>query len=100
MFEIWSVKRVTTQVHYLPFIPYEMYRGMTTRQVSDLVHDRITSYIDQLMKKQGRDITVVSENGLKMLEQNIQADHIYATVLQHKFGRGFQNEYQRQLVIL
>lgn len=56
VFEIWSVKRVTTQVHYLPCILYEEYKGMSTAQVSDIVHGRIASYIERLMKEQGRDI--------------------------------------------
>lgn len=45
VFEEWSVRKVTTQVHYLPAIYYEEYKNMKTAEVSDMVHDRIKSYI-------------------------------------------------------
>ena len=30
VFEVWSIKPVTTQVHYLPAITYEEYKGKST----------------------------------------------------------------------
>ncbi len=48
VFEEWSLRKITTQVHYLPPFRYEEYRGMTTKQVSDVVHDRIQKYIAQV----------------------------------------------------
>lgn len=43
---------------------------------------------------------IASENGKRMLAQDIQANHVYALSVQHKFHQGFQNEYQKRLVIL
>lgn len=43
---------------------------------------------------------IASENGRRMLEQDIRASHIYALTVRHKFRQDFQNEYQKQLVIL
>ena len=37
---------------------------------------------------------------LSMLEKDIQAAHIYESVVADKFGGEFKNEFQRQLVIL
>lgn len=47
-FTINSIKRVTTQVHYLEPIFYEQYTGMTTREVSDLVYERISNKIAEI----------------------------------------------------
>ncbi|MCM1175462.1 MAG: nucleotidyltransferase [Blautia sp.] len=43
---------------------------------------------------------IASGNGKRMLEQDIQASHLYALTIHHKFHQGFRNEYQKQLVIL
>ena len=55
VFEVWSLKPVATQVHYLPPITYEQYRGMSTLEVSDMVHDQIKSYIAKITRQQGID---------------------------------------------
>ena len=47
-FTINSIRRVTTQVHYLEPILYEQYAGMTTREISDLVYERIRNKINQI----------------------------------------------------
>lgn len=52
VFEVWSLRPVTTQVHYLPDIPYEEYKGMTTMEVSDMVHARIKAHIDKIMRQE------------------------------------------------
>ena len=52
VFEEWSLRPVTTQVHYLPAIPYEEYKGMTTMEVSDMVHERIRQHIDKVTNQQ------------------------------------------------
>ena len=52
VFEEWSLKPVTTQVHYLPPISYEEYKGMTTMAVSDMVHERIKKHIEKVTKQQ------------------------------------------------
>jgi len=43
---------------------------------------------------------IASKNGRRMLEQDIQASHIYALCVHHKFHQDLQNEYQKRLVIL
>ena len=48
VFEEWSVRKVTTQVHYLPAIYYDEYKTMKTAEVSDMVHDRIKTYIEKI----------------------------------------------------
>ena len=50
VFELWSIRKVTTQVHYLPAIYYQEYKGMTTVEVANIVHDRIKEYIAKLLK--------------------------------------------------
>lgn len=49
VFEEWSLRKVTTQVHYLPPFLYEEYKGMTTQEVSDVVQRRIKKYIAEVM---------------------------------------------------
>lgn len=39
---------VTTQVHFLPPIPYEEYQGMKTREIAELVKERIQNKLDEL----------------------------------------------------
>lgn len=43
---------------------------------------------------------ISSENGRKMLMQEIQADDIYRMAIQQKFHAHLPNEYQRQIVII
>ncbi len=50
VFEEWSLRKVTTQVHYLPPLYYEEYKGLSTAQVSEIVHDRIKAYIGKVTK--------------------------------------------------
>ena len=45
-FEINSIKPVTTQVHFLEPIYYEDYRGLTSKEVADLVKQRIVETIE------------------------------------------------------
>lgn len=49
VFEEWSLRRVTTQVHYLPALYYEEYKGMTTVEVAEIVHGRIKKYIAEAL---------------------------------------------------
>lgn len=48
VFEEWSIRPIKTQVHYLPPLYYNDYKGMSTAQVSDIVHGRIKEYIEKL----------------------------------------------------
>lgn len=43
---------------------------------------------------------IQSDNGIRMFTQSIQADHTYALAAEHKFHQGFQNEYQKRLIIM
>ena len=45
VFDLWSLRKVNTQVYYLKPIPYEEYRDMKSVEVAKLVYDRITSAI-------------------------------------------------------
>ena len=47
-FTLNSLKRVTTQVHYLEPIPYDQYAGMSTREISDLVFEKISNKIAEI----------------------------------------------------
>lgn len=49
-FTVNSIKRVITQVHYLEPILYEQYAGMTTREIRDLVFERISQKIAEIEK--------------------------------------------------
>ncbi|MBO5208968.1 MAG: nucleotidyltransferase [Lachnospiraceae bacterium] len=42
---------------------------------------------------------ITSENGKKMLQKDIQANHIYALLVQQKFKQELQNEYKTQVII-
>lgn len=49
VFEEWSLKPVTTQVHYLPAILYEEYKSMSTMEVADMVRERISTHIEKVV---------------------------------------------------
>lgn len=51
VFEEWSLKPVTTQVHYLSAILFEEYKGMSTMQVSEMVHERIREHIEKVTRQ-------------------------------------------------
>lgn len=69
VFEEWSIRKVTTQVHYLPPLTYEEYKGMATAEVSDIVHDRIGVYIDKIM----RNMPCLTEDRKRKLKN----DHLF-----------------------
>lgn len=49
VFEEWSLRRVKTQVHYLPAVYYDEYKEMTTVEVAEMVHERIKEYIEKVL---------------------------------------------------
>lgn len=49
-FEINSLRKVTTQVHYLPAIEYSQYKNLNTEQIANLVRDRIVKKIDSVIE--------------------------------------------------
>lgn len=46
-FEINSLRRVTTQVHFLESIPYEEYKDMTTEEIASMVKARIIEVVER-----------------------------------------------------
>lgn len=53
-----------------------------------------------LISKLSNSVKELDGAALSMLEKDIQAAHIYESVVADKFGREFKNEFQRQLVIV
>lgn len=51
-FEFNSIKPITTQVHFLEPLYYEDYKGMSSREISDLVRMRIIDTITQRTVKE------------------------------------------------
>lgn len=51
VFEEWSIRRVKTQVHYLPAILYEEYKDKNSKEVANMVHDIIKEYINKIVTK-------------------------------------------------
>lgn len=50
-FEGKSMKRIVTQVHFLPAITYNEYAGMKTNEISDMVKKRIEECMDNIRKE-------------------------------------------------
>lgn len=48
-FDISSIKKETVQIHYMKPIYPEQYVGLKTKEIADLVHDRIQEKINQNM---------------------------------------------------
>ena len=53
-----------------------------------------------MLKKSISDLETSQLELMEMLEKDIQAAHIYESVVADKFGQEFKNEFQRQLVIV
>ena len=51
-FEGMSLKKVVTQVHFLPVIPYDEYEGMNTRQIGELVKERIRECMKTIQQEE------------------------------------------------
>lgn len=51
-FDINSIRKETVEVHYLPPIYPEEYKGMKTVEIAELVHDRIQAEINRTLSKQ------------------------------------------------
>lgn len=51
-YKVWnssSLGKVTTQVHFLPAIPYEEYGSLKTSQIAALVRERIQKKLDEIL---------------------------------------------------
>lgn len=46
-----SLKRVVTQVHFLPAISYDEYAGMKTTEISDMVRERIEACMENIRRE-------------------------------------------------
>lgn len=51
VFDNNSIKKITTQVHYLPPLYYDDYKDMHTNEIAKVIHDRIAKCIKENDKK-------------------------------------------------
>lgn len=70
------------------------------KDASPLLHEIKKSSSIPLISKLSDSVKELEGVALSMLEKDIQATHIYESVVADKFGHGFRNEFQRQLVIV
>lgn len=54
-FDISSIKKERVQVHFMEPIYYEQYMGLKTKEIADMVHDRIQQKIDENIFGNGLD---------------------------------------------
>lgn len=52
VYNSWQFRPVTTQVHFLPPIPYEEFQGMKTIEIAEIVKERIQQKLDELAKQE------------------------------------------------
>ncbi len=70
------------------------------KEASPLLHEIKKHSSIPLVSKLSDSVKELDGVALSMLEKDIQAAHIYESIVADKFGQGFKNEYQRQLVIV
>ncbi len=70
------------------------------KEASPLLHEIKKHSSIPLVSKLSDSVKELDGVALTMLEKDIQAAHIYESVVADKFGGEFRNEFQRQLVIL
>jgi len=51
VYNSWHFGPVTTEVHFLPPIPYEEFKDMKTPEIAAMVHERIKAKLDELAKE-------------------------------------------------
>lgn len=49
-----SLRKCTTQIHYLPPIPYEEYKDLKKTEISELVKSRIQAKLDEVLKERDK----------------------------------------------
>ena len=54
-FDLPSIKKETVQVHFLEPLVYEQYMGLKTKEIADMVHDKIQSKINENILENGLD---------------------------------------------
>ena len=60
-FGVNSLKKVTTQVHFLEPIYYEVYKDMTSREISELVRTKIMETIASAIANSGGNVIIENE---------------------------------------
>ena len=70
------------------------------KEASPLLHEIKKHSSIPLVSKLSDSVKELDGVALTMLEKDIQAAHIYESVVADKFGGEFKNEFQRQLVIV
>lgn len=50
-----SLKKCTTQIHYLTPIPYEEYKDLKKTEISELVKSRIQTKLDEILEERDKD---------------------------------------------
>ena len=53
VYNSWQFGPVTTEVHFLPPIPYEEFKGMNTQEIAAMVQGRIRDKLDELKREKG-----------------------------------------------
>ncbi len=82
------------------YVYYARILGFRKEAVPLLSAIKSKSNLPLLSKLADAEDSIPSENGRKMLRQDIQASHIYALSVSHKFHRDFRNEYRNSPVIM
>ena len=70
------------------------------KEASSLLHEIKNNSSIPLISKLSDSVKKLDGVTLSMLEKDIQAAHIYESVVADKFGGEFRNEFQRRLVIV
>lgn len=70
------------------------------KSASPLLHEIKKNSSIPLISKLSDSVKELDGIALSMLEKDIQAAHIYESIVADKFGQNFRNEFQRRLVIV
>lgn len=81
------------------FSPYARILGFR-KDATPLLHEiKLKSSIPVITKLTQAE-NLLDYEAYKMLQKDIQASHIYETMISQKFGQSFRNEYRQQIIIL
>ena len=70
------------------------------KEASSLLHEIKKHSSIPLISKLSDSLKELDDTSISLLEKDIQASHIYESVVANKFSKDFKNEFQRKLVIL